>query len=201
MHAVYNGYAKTISQRNGLKMLFKIIQSDYSKYKKYGGNFLSILFFTQGFWAIFQYRIAHFFYNLKAPLLGSFFQLICLLWRKLIEVSTGISIPASAKIGHSLYIGHFGNIIINSNSIIGNNCNISQGVTIGVSGLGQKRGVPKIGNNVYIGANSVVAGDIIVGDNVLIGACSLVNKDVSNNTVVLGVPAVKISEKGSEGYI
>ncbi|MFI0427682.1 MAG: serine acetyltransferase, partial [Flavobacterium sp.] len=74
-------------------------------------------------------------------------------------------------------------------------------VTIGVSGLGDKRGVPKIGNNVYIGANAVIAGKILIKDNVLIAACSLVNKDVETNGVVLGVPAIRVSEKGSEGYI
>ena len=81
------------------------------------------------------------------------------------------------------------------------NCNISQGVTIGVSGLGEKRGVPIIGNNVYIAANAVCAGKIVIEDNVLIGACSLVNKDVAKNSTVVGVPAIVVSDKGSKGYI
>ena len=124
-----------------------------------------------------------------------------LLSQKIIEIVTGISIPASAKIGHSFYIGNFGGIILNAKTIIGNNCNISQGVTIGVSGLNEKRGVPIIKNNVYIGANCVLAGKIIIEDNVLIGACSLVNTNVATNSVMLGVPAIKISEKGSFDYI
>ena len=61
--------------------------------------------------------------------------------------------------------------------------------------LAKKRGVPSIGNDVYIAANAVIAGNIIVGNNVLIGACSLVNSNVSNNSVMLGVPAIKVSEK------
>jgi serine O-acetyltransferase len=181
--------------------IFQLIYSDYKKHKKYGGNLFTIVFFTQSFWAVFQYRIAHKVYQLKIPIVNTILKLICLIWQKLIEILTGISIPASAKIGHSFYIGHFGGIILNAKSIIGNNCNISQGVTIGVSGLNEKRGVPIIGNNVYIGANSVVAGNILVADNVLIGACSLVKSNVDINSVMLGVPAVKVSEKGSEGYI
>lgn len=181
--------------------LFKLIHSDYKKHQKYGGNLFTIVFFTQGFWAIIQYRISHWVLNLPLPILKQLLQLFCLLWQKLIEILTGISIPASAKIGLSFYIGHFGGIILNAKTIIGNNSNISQGVTIGVSGLNEKRGVPIIGNNVYIGANSVVAGKIVVADNVLIGACSLVNTNVESNNVMLGVPAVKVSEKGSEGYI
>lgn len=182
--------------------VFKLILSDYKKYKKYGGNFLTIIFFTQGFWALFQYRIANaVFRKNRIPVLRQLLLLLCLLWQKGIEIATGISIPASAQIGHSFYIGHFGGIIFNAKSIIGNNCNISQGVTIGVSGIGEKRGVPVIGNDVYIGANSVLAGKIRIGNNVLVGACSLVNTDVADNNVVLGVPAKSVSEKGSEGYI
>lgn len=179
----------------------KLILSDYKKYKKYGGNFFSILFFTQGFWAILQYRIAHSVYKMQFPIIKQILQVFCLLWQKTIEIITGISIPASVTIGNSFYIGHFGGIILNAKTVIGNNCNISQGVTIGVSGIEDKRGVPVIGNNVYIGANAVLAGRIVIGNNILIGACSLVNSNVEDNVVMVGVPAVKVSEKGSEGYI
>ena len=178
-----------------------LIHSDYKKYKKYGGNFFTIVFFTQGFWAGFQYRIAHAVYKMPIPIVKQLLQLVCLVWQKVIEMTTGISIPASAQIGHSFYIGHFGGIILNAKTSIGNNCNLSQGVTIGVSGQGENRGVPKIGNNVYVGANVVIAGKISVEDNVLIGACSLVNTNVAANSVMLGVPAVKVSEKSSEGYV
>ena len=180
---------------------FALIKSDYQKYKKYGGNFLSIIFLTQGFWASFQYRIAHSIFKLRVPVIRQILIIICLLWQKVIEITTGISIPASAKIGHSFYIGHFGGIIINANVVIGENCNISQGVTIGVSGRGEKRGVPILGDNVYIGANAVLAGKIILGNNVVVSGSSLLVDDAESNGVYCGVPAIKISDKGSEGYI
>jgi serine O-acetyltransferase len=182
--------------------LFQLIQSDYKKHRKYGGHFFVIFFFTQGFWAISQYRIASYIYtNVHIPLVRQLLLFVCLIGQKIIEISTGISIPASVKIGHSFYIGHFGGIIINSEAIIGDDCNISQGVTIGVSGLGENRGIPVIGNEVYIGANSVVAGRISIGNNVLIGACSMVNRSLSDSDVALGVPAVVVSQNGSKGYI
>lgn len=182
--------------------VFQLISSDYKKYKKYGGHFFGIVFFTQGFWAIFQYRFANFiFRKIRILVFRQILLFLCLIWQKIIEITTGISIPASAQIGKSFYIGHFGGIIINSNAILGENCNISQGVTIGVSSIGIKRGVPTIGNNVYIGANSVVAGRIFVEDNVLIGACSLVTSDVTEFSVVQGVPAIVISKNGSGSYI
>ena len=200
MYAVNNVDAEEIKQFE--MSLVALIASDYKKYKKYGGNFVTIVFFTQGFWAILQYRIANgVFRRIKIPVLRQLFLLLCLLWQKIIEMATGISIPASAKIGSSFYIGHFGGIILNANTVIGNNCNISQGVTIGVSGTGDRRGVPVIGNNVYIGPNTIVAGKISIEDNVLLGACSLVTSDVKANSVMLGVPAIVISDKSSEGYI
>jgi serine O-acetyltransferase len=182
--------------------VLSLIRSDYKKHKKYGAGFLVITFMTQGFWATCQYRFAHGVYNaVKIRWLRKIFLLPFYFWQKMNEMLTGISIPASAKIGHSFYIGHFGGIILNSNTIMGANCNISQGVTIGVSGVGEKRGVPVIGDNVYIGANAVICGKIKVGNNVLIGACSMVNKDLPENSVAVGVPAQIISMKGSEGYI
>jgi serine O-acetyltransferase len=182
--------------------LFKLILSDLSKHQKYGANLFVILFLTQGFWAVFQYRFAHYIYKkIKWQPFRLILLSITLLWQKVIEILTGISIPASAKIGHSFYIGHFGGIIINADSIIGNNCNVSQGVTIGVSGIGKNRGVPVIGNEVYIGANSVIVGKISIGDNVLIGACSMVNRSLTDSDVALGVPAVVVSQNGSKEYI
>ena len=182
--------------------VFSLIRSDYVKYRRYGSGFLATIFLTQGFWASFQYRIAHLVYvNIRNKRIRKIVMIPFYVWQKLIEIVTGISIPAAATIGHSFYIGHFSGIIINSNAILGSNCNISQGVTIAVSGIGERRGVPKIGNNVYIGAGAVVAGEISVGDNVVIGACSLVNRDLPENAVALGVPAQIVSNKGSEGYI
>jgi serine O-acetyltransferase len=182
--------------------LLQLIRSDYKKHQKYGNHFCGIIFLTQGFWAVFQYRIAHFIYSKISWQPFRFFGLLSMLfWQKAIEITTGISIPASSRIGHSFYIGHFGSIVINANSIIGNDCNISQGVTIGVSGRGEKRGTPVLGDKVYVGANAVVSGKITIGNEVLVGACSLVNNSVPEGVVVLGVPAVIVSLKGSKGYI
>jgi serine O-acetyltransferase len=181
-----------------------LFRTDIKKYKRYSGNKSAIVLIltTQGLWALFIYRLSNSIYRSKTPkILKKTLLLFSLLWQKWIEIVTGISIPYSVEIGPEFYIGHFGNIIINSSAIIGDNCNISQGVTIGVSGISGNRGVPVIGNNVYMGANSVIAGKIKIGDNVIIGANTFVNRDVESNCTVLGVPAKKISDKTSEGYI
>ena len=97
--------------------LVQLLHSDYKKYQKYGGHFFVIVFFTQGFWAVFQYRIAHFIYTkVKWQPFRFLGLLLMLFWQKVIEITTGIAIPASTQIGHSFYIGHFGGIIINANT-------------------------------------------------------------------------------------
>ena len=177
--------------------------SDISKYKNYSGKSSIVLFLTtQGLWAIFVYRVSNYIFKSKLPgIIKKPLLLLTIIFQKWIEIITGISIPYSCSIGHSFYIGHFGGIIINANAIIGDNCNISQGVTIGVSGRGDKRGVPEIGNNIYIGANAVIAGKIIIGNNCAIAANSLVIESASDNSTLIGVPAKVINNLGSKGYI
>lgn len=179
-------------------------RQDVEKYKKYSGNksgFI-LLLTTQGLWALFIYRLFNAIYRRKIPVIIKKPLLILgVMCQKWIEIITGINLPYSASIGASCYIGHFSGIIINSNTVIGNNCNISQGVTIGVNGRDEKRGVPVIGNNVYIGAHAVIVGKITVGDNCVIAANSLVVKSVDANTTVMGVPAVVVNNNTSKDYI
>lgn len=177
--------------------------ADIKKYKRYSNKSAFVLILTQqGLWALWVYRINNAIYRSKLPgILKRILLFFGLFWQKYIEVVAGISLPYSAEIGPGCYIGHFGGIIINANAVIGTDCNISQGVTIGVSGRGDDRGVPKIGDRVYLGANSVVAGKISVGNAAVIGACSLVTQDVDPGTTVVGVPAKKISDNDSSSYI
>lgn len=105
------------------------------------------------------------------------------------------------KIGKGFYIGHFGTIVVHSSAVIGDNVNISQGVTIGATNRGNRQGIPTIGNQVYIGPGAKIIGKITVGNNVAIGANAVVTKDVPDNAVVAGVPAKIISMQGGEGYI
>jgi serine O-acetyltransferase len=115
-----------------------------------------------------------------------------------IKVKWGIDIPRSTRIGEGLYLGHFGGIILSNAAVIGRNANISQQVTIGVSGQGEKMGCPVIGDNVYLAPGAKVFGKIRIGDNVKIGANAVVYKDIPDNAVVVMDPGFRIiSYKGN----
>lgn len=113
----------------------------------------------------------------------------------------GICIPYKTKIGKGLYIGHFGGIVINSDVVIGKNCNISHGVTIGEKPSKGARSCPIIGDNVYIGPNSTIVGDIRLGSRCVVGANAFVDKSVREDEVVVGVPARHLSFASSADYV
>lgn len=118
------------------------------------------------------------------------------IWRYLIALichryikKYGLDIFSNNNIGSGLVIGHWGRIIINGESIIGNQLMITHGVTIGRDVRGKRRGVPKIGNRVAIRTNSTVVGNITIGDDVVIAPNTFVNFDVPSNSIVIGNPA------------
>jgi len=115
-----------------------------------------------------------------------------------IRSTWGIEISRSTKIGGGFYIGHHGGITISGLARIGKNVNISQLVTIGVSGEGEKRGAPTIGDDVYIAPGAKIFGKIHVGNNVKIGANAVVHRDIPDNAIVVLDPGYRIlSFKGN----
>lgn len=123
------------------------------------------------------------------------------LWLDRLTIRYGISIPIATRIGPGFYIGHFGGIFINPEVTFGRNCNISQGVTIGVSGRGEKRGCPVIGDNVYIGPGAKIIGPVRVGNHAAIGANCVVTRDVPDHGVVVGAASRIISAGGSADFV
>jgi serine O-acetyltransferase len=116
-------------------------------------------------------------------------------------IAYGIQIPASTEIGAGLHIGHPGTIVVHPRSRIGRNCNISQGVTLGQANRGPRKGHPTVGDGVYIGPGAKLVGAVRVGNNVAIGANCVVTGDVPDNAVIVGVPGRVISFAGAEDYI
>ena len=104
-----------------------------------------------------------------------------------IEWILGIELPYQATIGQGLRLFHGQSLVVHRKVIIGNNCTLRHSTTIGnVTVDGE---CPRIGNNVEIGANVCLLGEIEVGDNVVIGAGSVVVKSIPSNSIVVGNPA------------
>jgi serine O-acetyltransferase len=191
-------------QRASSPSWWVLYKQDIARYKQHGRNAspVALLLTEQGLWALLQYRLASALYRSHLSFVGKVPLLtLAAITQKIIEIVVGITLPYQASIGPGLYIGHFGNIVLSPDAVIGHTCNLSQGVTIGVSGRGARRGVPKIGNRVYIAANAVVVGRISIGDDVVIAANSLVIADVPAHTTVMGVPAQAINAHGSKDYL
>ena len=138
-------------------------------------GFIFLMTFDKAFRNLFYYRI------------GNYKYLISFLAR----AHDSFIIGTYTKIGNGfLGIHPFGSIVnanqIGDNFIIGNNTIIGKG----------SNGIPNIGDNVEIGVNSIIIGDVNIGSNVMIGAGSVITKDVPNNCVVIGNPAYIIKENG-----
>ncbi len=114
----------------------------------------------------------------------------------------GLEISVSAKIGRGLYLGHPYNISVGGGVRLGDNVNLHKGCTIGRENRGKREGVPTIGDNVAIGINATVIGNISIGSDVMIAPNSFVNFDVPDHSIVIGNPGViHRKENATEGYI
>ena len=134
----------------------------------------------------------------KGPVSSAFWK--ALFW--LHSRRRGIEIPPRCQIGKGLYVGHFYNVTINGDAIIGDNCNIHKGVTIGVECRGARQGTPTIGSCVSICVNATIVGKVKVGDDVIIGPNAFVNCDVPSHSVVFGNPCIiKHRDRATEGYV
>jgi serine O-acetyltransferase len=156
---------------------------------------LSIILTYPGVKAIFFHRIANFFsvakFNLIARIISQFSRFL-----------TGIEIHPKAKIGKNLFIDHGMGVVIGETSEIKNNVTIYHMVTLGgISpsiNSNEQRDVkrhPTLEDNVVVGSGAQILGPVIVGKNAKIGANAVVTKDVSENAVMIGIPAKNINTK------
>jgi len=134
------------------------------------------------------YKIERWLYIHHVPILP---QLI----KGSIRVLWGGVIPYQASIGEGTVIGYQGlGVVIHKQSQIGKNCVIRQHVTLGGGG-GPSGGLPVLGDNVNVGANAIILGNVHIGNNVTIGAGAVVLNDIPDNAVAVGVPAKVIKYK------
>jgi serine O-acetyltransferase len=175
------------------KQLVAYWKSDYQRYRNYNVRPVSILLFTPGFRYTFYMRLCNYLKNSRFRKAYIPLFIICRLILRRYEFKYSIQLPYNTQVGYGLHIGHHGGIVINQRCKIGNNVNLSHGVTLGYT----RTGVPRVGNDVYLGAGAKVIGGITIGNNVAIGANSVVTKNMPDNAIVVGIPGKIISLKGN----
>ena len=167
-------------------MLFKQIRRDIKLIKERdpaARNALEILLTYPTLKAIRSYRIAHWFYKNEMYTIA---RIISQRARK----KTGIEIHPGARIGKGLFIDHGMGVVIGETTVIGDNCLIYQGVTLGGTGKDKGKRHPTLGNNVLVGAGAKVLGPFKVGNNVKIAANAVVLHPVPDNSTAVGVHIV-----------
>jgi serine O-acetyltransferase len=180
----------------------RLIRTDYRRYRATNESALTTIFLTQGFWASCVYRFSRgLVHGMRPGILRKMLKMLTAFLQKLVEIVTGICIPRECNIGEGLYIGHFGSIILPRWGRIGHNCNIGQNITIGIAVKGTKRWAPTIGNRVFIGAHSVIVGNVTIGDDAMICAGSVVTRSIPARGVAMGNPAKVVSLEGSFDYV
>ena len=155
----------------------------YKNYDPAAKSMLEILLLYPGPRAVFFHRIAHALYKYRL-----FF--IARLVADISRTLTGIEIHPGAQLGKRLVIDHGVGCVIGETAIIGDDCVIFHGVTLGGMKFGPVKRHPTVGNNVLIGTGAKVLGPITIGDNSKIGANAVVIKDLPPNSVVVAPQAV-----------
>ena len=141
--------------------------------------------------AIRAYRLAHWFYVRK-------YYTIARIISQHARNKTGIEIHPGATIGKGLFIDHGMGVVIGETAIIGDNCLLYQGVTLGDTGKDKGKRHPTLGNNVLVGAGAKVLGPFTVGNNVKIAANAVVLNAIPDDCTAVGVPARIVRRKGEK---
>jgi serine O-acetyltransferase len=150
---------------------------------------LEILLCYPGLHALTLHRLSHAVWRLGLPLLARFLSQVG-------RLLTGIEIHPGAQIGQGVFIDHGMGVVIGETSVIGDQCLLYQGVTLGGTGKQHGKRHPTLMDNVVVGAGAKVLGAITVGANTRIGAGSVVLRDVAPDSTVVGVPGRVVHQSG-----
>lgn len=142
-----------------------------------------------GFHAILAHRFIHGLHKTRVPLLPRWLSNVN-------RFLTGIEIHPNAEIGSGFFIDHGMGVVIGETAVIGENCTLYQGVTLGGISLSPGKRHPTLGNNVIVGAGATLLGAITIGDDARVGAGSVVVRDVPPQATVVGMPARVVMRAG-----
>lgn len=141
-----------------------------------------VFFLYSGFKAVRAYRKANWFYRHNMKFIARWIS-------QRARRRTGIEIHPGAAIGKNLFIDHGMGVVIGATAVIGDNCTLYQGVTLGGTGKDRGKRHPTLGDNVLVGAGAKVLGPFRIGDNARVAAGAVVLSAVPDNATTAGVPA------------
>ena len=150
---------------------------------------LEVLLLYQGVHALIWHRFAHWFYKHHM-----FF--IARLISQIARFFTLIEIHPGAQLGHGILIDHGCGVVIGETTVVGDNCTIYQGVTLGGVGLNKGKRHPTLGNNVTVGCGAKILGAFEVGDNCSIAANAVLLQPLEENITAVGIPARPVKKDG-----
>lgn len=152
-------------------------------------NGAEVFFLYPGIQAVFWHRPAHFLYKHGMKFLARWIS-------QTTRFFTGIEIHPGAVIGRGLFIDHGMGVVIGETAVVGDNCTIYQGVTLGGTGKEKGKRHPTLGDNVMVGSGAKVLGPFRVGSNSKIAAGAVVLSEVPENSTCVGVPARVVRLEG-----
>ncbi|MBQ8504192.1 MAG: serine O-acetyltransferase [Clostridia bacterium] len=150
---------------------------------------LEIMLLYPGYRAVRMYRKAHYFHKHKMYFLARAIS------QRAVK-KTNIEIHPGAEIGRRFFIDHGTGVVIGETAVIGDDCTIYQGVTLGGTGKDHGKRHPTLGNNVLIGAGAKVLGPFKIGDNSNVAAGSVVLSAIPENCTAVGSPARVVKQNG-----
>lgn len=173
-------------------MFFKQLRDDISAVLERdpaARNSFEVLMLYPGINAVFWHRLSHFLFKHKMKFIARWIS-------QTVRFFTGIEIHPGATIGKRFFIDHGMGVVIGETTIIGDDCTIYQGVTLGGTGKDHGKRHPTLGNNVMVGSGAKILGPFTVGDNSKIAAGAVVLSEVPPNSTCVGVPARIVKREG-----
>ena len=154
-------------------------------------NVFEILTCYSGVQAVILYRLTHFLWRYKLRWLARFISTLA-------RWITGIEIHPGAVIGRRFFIDHGMGVVIGETAIIGDDCMLYHGVTLGGTTWDKVKRHPTLKNGVVIGAGAKILGPITLGNNVRVGSNSVVVRSIDDNETVVGIPGRIVRQKAED---
>jgi serine O-acetyltransferase len=182
------------NSNNGIIIRMKIIEDVRSVFARdpAARNVFEVLTCYSGVQAVLFYRLTHFLWRYKLYWLARFISTFA-------RWVTGIEIHPGAVIGRRFFIDHGMGVVIGETAIIGDDCMLYHGVTLGGTTWDKVKRHPTLKNGVVIGAGAKILGPIILGENVRVGSNSVVVRSIDDNETVVGIPGRIVRKKAEDG--